>query len=58
MQNIDQAISEYEYILHALDEGVSVQEIREELYRMEHEGTITAPYNTLTERGEVHENQL
>ena len=58
MQNIDQAICEYEYILHALDEGVSVQEIREELSRMEYKGAITDTYNTLAERGAAYENQL
>jgi len=58
MFNIDQAIMEYEYILHALDEGVSVQEIKEELSRMKHEEPIIGSYNTLTERGAAHENQL
>jgi len=58
MYNVDQAITEYEYILHALDEGVSVQQIREELSRMEHDGAIIGVQNTLTEGEGVHENQL
>jgi len=56
MQNIDQAIREYEYILHALDKGVSVQEIREELYRMEHEGSSAAISDSLPAREVAYAN--